>query len=1154
MSTQKTISNIALGQNIIKCIRNVLERSEQIKSSNISGEGEERQFRGWLVSELLVDLLGWPAGRVVVGERFDLRLLDDRHSIVTIETKTPGHKASRRELEDFEARLPQYATLRTAYFTDGHEWERLDLVAPSGIQEIKQRSSLKIASATSEEAEAFFSPLEARRYFDAAPRLGRHAVSRDQPHILADLAISLNSQVNEMTLFFQSFFEGLRTGKSGKQVEGITAAIFEQWSEKSLIVAPSKVVAQLQKRFHLGNASSKDISKVLSDFGMGGESAIQAIEQILSLPAVEREDVEALTCAIFPLYVQAVHNLCAQTAHVILARALLYRVGEDRQVFPALLSGEPLEKVLAQQFNPITGTLNPALDLLNQVRHQMETFLPIVYKQGEFDWWYMEEKRAALGSQQLAWLRTMDIEFEHIARKLLRMLDGYVFDRVDVDVWRNVYQNYLPAAERQRIGGFYTPDELIHLTLDLAGYQPESVGLCQLSFIDPACGSGAFVTSALARLLDHLSRKLPCHAHLHQQGLSEWKRAEQTLQIVTEQLHGVDIHPFAAFLTTLNALFLVLPLYIKARDKNPDFALDLWIFSADSLESPDAQALDPVALARLNSRIQLTQVSQERYQKMYEKRFDRVFGNPPWGGVLKGPLAPVYDNTKKQRLANGFAWSARGKYDIYGLFMERALQTLKPQGRFSLVTPDSFIDKDWAIGLRELLAGKASPQYIVDLNPFGGLFFNAMNTPCITVVNDAPADTDVVALLAAKPSNFKGLSIEQRRRLVVATVKNVLDQIDDGALDASEGFATATRIPAKQLRETARDRWNLAEAVQQQKLPLGWQTVGSLLESSQGVTVGGEKCMDIFIMSAEKSALLELEPALVHNMVKGVETVRWGRSKTKSVLLYPYCAEEGSFHRAFLQNSTQEKDLQTRRLVQKAGLTDDLDFDKALDSRETEIVRAQGINRLSAEALLKHRVSLGLVKYPKAASYLVQSYEQLEGRVMKKRNIRTFSREWYEYIWPRNPHVMMASPKILSPRLTSKVRFSLDTDGLIPQDSCVCLAPTQKTKRNWQVLQQQLTKVLEREATDTDGYYYCLAFLNSADAQRRMVAGHRPTPKGSYAITEKFLTEVPIPPPRDKAELDSLLALVMELTTSTKDQHSTERKLDEIVADMLQQK
>ena len=79
----------------------------------------------------------------------------------------------------------------------------------------------------------------------------------------------------------------------------------------------------------------------------------------------------------------------------------------------------------------------------------------------------------------------VDSDLEVIAQRLLRILNGYSFGQVDVDVWRNVYQHYLPAEERQRIGGFYTPDELVNLVLDLAEYSSTASGLCELSFLDP---------------------------------------------------------------------------------------------------------------------------------------------------------------------------------------------------------------------------------------------------------------------------------------------------------------------------------------------------------------------------------------------------------------------------------------------------------------------------------------------------------------------------------------------------------------------------------------------------------------------------------------------------------------------------------------------
>lgn len=48
-----------------------------------------------------------------------LLLSDEDHALATIETKTPYHKASKKERTDFEQRLSGYPTLRTAYFTNG---------------------------------------------------------------------------------------------------------------------------------------------------------------------------------------------------------------------------------------------------------------------------------------------------------------------------------------------------------------------------------------------------------------------------------------------------------------------------------------------------------------------------------------------------------------------------------------------------------------------------------------------------------------------------------------------------------------------------------------------------------------------------------------------------------------------------------------------------------------------------------------------------------------------------------------------------------------------------------------------------------------------------------------------------------------------------
>ena len=95
------------GKEIHRCLSIILSRCDAASARlDFPGEGGERPFRGWLVSDLLIDLLCWPAEKVVVGERFDVLLQDsDNFPVITIETKTPHHSTSKKEHADFEVRL-----------------------------------------------------------------------------------------------------------------------------------------------------------------------------------------------------------------------------------------------------------------------------------------------------------------------------------------------------------------------------------------------------------------------------------------------------------------------------------------------------------------------------------------------------------------------------------------------------------------------------------------------------------------------------------------------------------------------------------------------------------------------------------------------------------------------------------------------------------------------------------------------------------------------------------------------------------------------------------------------------------------------------------------------------------------------------------------
>jgi hypothetical protein len=833
----------------------------------------------------------------------------------------------------------------------------------------------------------------------------------------------------------------------------------------------------------------------------------------MALLPVERLDPEQLREAALPIYEDAIKKLCAQSAHIILARALVYRIGEDMKLFEPLLGSETMESALLRSEETIAAEPTPALSLLESARRRMVSILPLVYQLSDLDWWrVLEDKKLKMGLNERAFVESKEQEIDRLVARTLRILDGYHFANVDADVWRNIYQNYLPEEERQRLGGFYTPQELVGFILDLAGYVQETEGLCQRTVMDLACGSGAFVAEAAARLSKHLAEPMPCHELDKGKRIPQWERQRHLVETVLKNIHAVDIHPFAAFLTTLNLTFLLLPNYAIARKYIPTFALDFHVFAADSLEKPDEQSLTRDMFEQLNSRIQLAAESYERYRAILNRRFDLICGNPPWGGVLKGPLAPVFEEDKKRRFKREYPNAATGKYDIYGLFIERALQILTPGGRLALVTQDTYLDKEWAKGLRQLLATKSKVQTIVDLNPFGQLFFRRMNTPAVIICdNEVPGDKYFIAV-TTRPVKFKSLTYEERRRYVIDTIRSCLDQISGRRRSANVDFATATRLHHRLLREQAPTRWNLTSGTTTTKVKEGWLSIADILEPRQGVTPGG--CLDVFLMPEKQAIALGLESDLVHRAIKTRETERWHLKWGGRVLLYPYVREKDGAMRAFV--------------LKQGLLSDALDFEVILDDRERELRRGHPMDNATASQILEHRIGLGLVRYPQVARYLVQHYTRLGGRIFEKRSFAQLGKLWYEYHRPRAPKLLLGANRIVSPRLAREPRFALDTEGFLADDACQYLLPTDNTFKAREQLRKSLSEVLDREANDLEVLCYCLAFLNSPYAQK-VLASRRPTPKGSYQVSEDYLNEIPVVLASKREEVEEMLACVEQL-------------------------
>src|SRR5258708_35952290 len=102
-----------------------------------------------------------------------------------------------------------------------------------------------------------------------------------------------------------------------------------------------------------------------------------------------------------------------------------------------------------------------------------------------------------------------------------------------------------------------------------------------------------------------------------------------------------------------------------------------------------------------------------------------------------------------------------------------------------------------------------------------------------------------------------------------------------------------------------------------------------------------------------------------------------------------------------------------------------------------------------------------------------------------------------------------------------------------------------------------MNKVAGRKLTEKELLQYCLAFMNSNYAQQRLVTGHRPTPKGSYTITEAYMKEIPIPVPPDKRAVNKIIDLVDGLEsddfslTKKEEEKEMEERIQGLVDDAI---
>ncbi len=125
---------------------------------------------------------------------------------------------------------------------------------------------------------------------------------------------------------------------------------------------------------------------------------------------------------------------------------------------------------------------------------------------------------------------------------LAQHLSVYDLSKINEDLLKELYQGLVDPQTRHDLGEFYTPDWLAELILKEADFKKG------LSMLDPACGSGTFLFTAIRRLIAG--------------GLKGTALVDEAAKNIV----GMDVHPVAVTIARVNyilALVSELPGYSK---------------------------------------------------------------------------------------------------------------------------------------------------------------------------------------------------------------------------------------------------------------------------------------------------------------------------------------------------------------------------------------------------------------------------------------------------------------------------------------------------------------------------------------------------------------------------------------------------------------
>jgi len=351
----------------------------------------------------------------------------------------------------------------------------------------------------------------------------------------------------------------------------------------------------------------------------------------------------------------------------------------------------------------------------------------------------------------------------------------YAFSVVDAKILSEIYELFLSKSVevksgakvvaiekpevKQSSGIVKTPGFIVESILKKTlvplckGKTPEE--LSKLRLVDIACGSGAFLVAAYDYLMNYcLDWYLRDGIQKHQTKLyegpnNEWRLTlDEKQRILLNNIYGVDVDVQVVEVSRFSLLLKILENesnetiegHFGKFKKQALPNLNQNIVCGNSLVDKSYYSFDKQALKQEQKleRINIFDWN-DAFREIFEAGgFDLIVGNPPYIRI-QNMVKYAADEVKFYQSEKSPYRCAQGSnFDKYMLFVERALNLLKPSGLIGYIVPHKFFKIKAGKALRSLISSGKHLKEIVDfgvLQVFGG---DTTTYTCLLILSKSP--------------------------------------------------------------------------------------------------------------------------------------------------------------------------------------------------------------------------------------------------------------------------------------------------------------------------------------------------------------------------------------------------------------------------------